>query len=195
MAPCSERCSRCRRPDCGSGRLRSVSRSVFVVDPPPLSNRRLCAGVVYFTECPQQPNIPNVLLGLALITLIMAPFFNLPCDRHAAQPQENPRGFKRRLMGLSGLFVFIWILLGTFSPYDLKAPTPSVHNTLWLFSVYQPNYDPAAAGGLYCNWNLYAFAFWNAVYETFAIGWMLARLCKGMLIYAVMTPAATSTDF
>ncbi|PWA28784.1 hypothetical protein CCH79_00012906, partial [Gambusia affinis] len=90
-------------------------------------------------DCPQQPNIPNYLLGLALIPLLMIPFVTLPGD-------------------------------------------------VWVFSVYQPNYDPSAADGFYCNKTLYTFAFWNAVFETFGFGVLLAKFCKGMLCYVIMSP-------
>uniref|UniRef100_A0A3B3TMQ9 Uncharacterized protein n=1 Tax=Poecilia latipinna TaxID=48699 RepID=A0A3B3TMQ9_9TELE len=126
--------------------------------------------VVYFRDCPQQPNIPNYLLGLALIALLMIPFVTLPCESYAAQPREHPRGFKACMAGFVVLFIFVWFLLGA----------------VWVFSVYQPNYDPSAADGLYCNKTLYTFAFWNAVLETFGLGALLAKFCKGMLCYVNM---------
>ncbi|XP_049923286.1 transmembrane protein 272-like [Epinephelus moara] len=126
---------------------------------------RVAFGAVYFKDCPQQPNIPNYLLGLALAQLLMIPFVTLPCESHAAQPQEQPKGFKACLQCLIALFIFVWILAGD----------------VWVFSVYQPNYDPAAADGVYCDKTLYTFAFWNAVWETFAIFILLARLCTGLV--------------
>ncbi|KAM4714748.1 transmembrane protein 272-like [Anableps anableps] len=142
-----------------------------------LTVARVIFGVVYFNDCPQQPNIPNYLLGLALIPLLMIPFVTLPCESYAAQPREHPRGFKACMGGLMGLLIFIWCLSGG----------------VWVFSVYQPNYDPSAADGLYCNKNLYTFAFWNAVLETFGFGVLLAKFCKGMLCYVNMSPV--NTDF
>ncbi|XP_037614366.1 transmembrane protein 272-like [Sebastes umbrosus] len=136
-------------------------------------------GVVYFKDCPQQPNIPNYLLGMAFVRLLMVPFVTLPCESDAAQPQEHPRGFKACLLCLISLFFFTWILAGD----------------VWVFSVYQPNYDPEAADGLYCNKTLYTFAFWNAVWETFVVCVFLSRLCKGLLCYVMMSPAPTDRDF
>lgn len=66
---------------------------------------------------------------------------------------------------------------------------------VWVFSVYQPNYDPAAADGRYCNKNLYTFAFWNAVYETFAMFVVVAKFLKGMMCYVVMNPAPANRAF
>ncbi|MED6237107.1 hypothetical protein ATANTOWER_019063 [Ataeniobius toweri] len=138
---------------------------------------RVIFGVVYFRDCPQQPNIPNYLLGLALISLLMIPFVTLPCETYAAQPREHPRGFKACMVCLMGLFIFTWSLLGV----------------VWVFSVYQPNYDPSATDGLYCNKTLYTFAFWNVVLETFGFGVFLAKFCKGMLCYVNMSPV--NSDF
>ncbi|KAM6894336.1 transmembrane protein 272-like [Lycodopsis pacificus] len=140
---------------------------------------RVIFGVVYLKDCPQQPNIPNYLLGLALIWLLMIPFVTLPCESDAAQPQELPRGFKACLLCSLGLSLCSWILAGD----------------VWVFSVYQPNYDPAAADGLYCNKTLYTFAFWNAVWETFVISVHLARRCKTLMCYVMMSPVPTSRDF
>ena len=66
---------------------------------------------------------------------------------------------------------------------------------VWVFSVYQPNYDPTAADGLYCNKTLYTFAFWTAVWETFVICVMLANLCKGLLCCVMMSPVPANRDF
>ncbi|XP_027893941.1 uncharacterized protein LOC114157285 isoform X1 [Xiphophorus couchianus] len=137
-----------------------------------LTVTRVTFGIVYFRDCPQQPNIPNYLLGLALIPLLMIPFVTLPCESYGAQTRERPRGFKACMEGFIGLFIFIWSLLGD----------------VWVFSVYQPNYDPSAADGLYCNKTLYTFAFWNAIFETFGFGVLLAKFCKGMLCYVNMSP-------
>ncbi|XP_041821426.1 transmembrane protein 272-like isoform X2 [Chelmon rostratus] len=144
-----------------------------------LTLARVIYGVAYFNECPQQPNIPNYLLGLALIPLLMIPFVTLPCESEAAQPQEHPKGLKACLLCLIGLFIFMWNLAGG----------------VLVFSVYQPNYDPTAADGLYCDKTLYTFAFWNAVWETLGICFHLAKLCKGLLCCVMVNPAPANGDF
>uniref|UniRef100_A0A3Q3WNL9 Uncharacterized protein n=1 Tax=Mola mola TaxID=94237 RepID=A0A3Q3WNL9_MOLML len=125
----------------------------------------LHSGLVYFRDCPQQPNIPNYLLGLALWPLLMIPFVALPCERNAAWTQGRPRGLRVCLMLLICLCILLWILAGD----------------VWVFSVYQPNYDPAAADGLYCDKTLYTFAFWTAVWETCSLGFSLTQICRGWL--------------
>lgn len=59
---------------------------------------------------------------------------------------------------------------------------------VWVFAIYQPNYDPSAADGLYCNKTLYTFAFWNAIVETFGFVVILAKLCKGLVCYVNLSP-------
>uniref|UniRef100_A0A3B5KR42 Uncharacterized protein n=1 Tax=Xiphophorus couchianus TaxID=32473 RepID=A0A3B5KR42_9TELE len=59
---------------------------------------------------------------------------------------------------------------------------------VWVFAIYQPNYDPSVADGLYCNKTLYTFAFWNAIVETFGFVVILAKLCKGLVCYVNLSP-------
>lgn len=66
---------------------------------------------------------------------------------------------------------------------------------VWVFSVYQPNYDPAAVSGLYCNKHLYTFAFWNAVFETWAIFYFVTSAFKVLLCHVRMNPAPADTAF
>lgn len=66
---------------------------------------------------------------------------------------------------------------------------------VWVFSVYQPNYDPAAVSGRYCNKNLYMFAFWNAVFETWGIFYFVTCTLKVLLCYVWMNPAPAATAF
>ncbi|XP_056882975.1 zgc:103586 isoform X1 [Takifugu flavidus] len=160
----------------------------FHVGPPPPTPQRLSVGktvmvtlftlmrvsfgVVYFHECPQHPNIPNYLLGLAMMTLLMIPFVTFPCESFA--PQEPPRGLKLCLLPLLGLFMLVWALAGA----------------VFVFSAYQPNYDPTAADGLYCNKNLYTFSFWNAVLDMFSLGSILAKNCRSVLVSVSISPTA-----
>ncbi|KAM4565053.1 transmembrane protein 272-like [Fundulus diaphanus] len=134
---------------------------------------RVIFGLVYFQDCPLQPNIPKSLLGMTFCHLLMILFETIKWENDAARH----RGFKVCLQFFLGLFVIIWVSLGV----------------VWVFSIYQPNYDPSAADGLYCNKTLYTFAFWNAVLEMFGFGVLLVRLCKGLLFYVTLSPV--ETDF
>lgn len=92
---------------------------------------RFFTGVAYFHDCPQHPNIPNYLLGLAMMTLLMIPFVTFPCESFA--PREHPRGFKLCLLLLISLANFILGLAGRDFP----------HNTFFLgFLFWFPDVTP-----------------------------------------------------
>ncbi|KAM9424144.1 transmembrane protein 272-like isoform 1-T1 [Pholidichthys leucotaenia] len=135
-----------------------------------LALARVIFGTVYFRDCPQQPYIPIYLLGMALGAMWRLGLVTFPSVRH--RPREL-RGFRAFLTCLLDLYISIMFLAGTW----------------WVFSVYQPNYDPTAADGLYCNKTLYTFAFWNVVFEIFGLAVAVVTVCKGMLCYVIMTPA------
>ncbi|XP_043953204.1 transmembrane protein 272-like [Gambusia affinis] len=151
------------RPPPTPPRLLATATVIQVV----LTAARVIFGLVYFQDCPQQPNIPKYLLGIALFPLLAALL-----TKDAARPQERPSCLKACLRCFLCLFMFAWLLLGA----------------VWVFAVYQPNYDPFAADGLYCNKTLYTFAFWNAVLETFGFVAILAKLCKGLVCYVNLSP-------
>ena len=65
---------------------------------------------------------------------------------------------------------------------------------MWVFSVYQPNYNAAAADGLYCNKTLYTFAFWTAVWETCSIVFSLCHICRGWLCKISIQPAPVGSN-
>lgn len=76
------------------------------------SRRHLSAGVVFLNDCPQQPNIPNFLLGLALASLLLIPFVTFSCESDAALPQQHPSASKVCLLWLITLFIITWIVAG-----------------------------------------------------------------------------------
>ncbi|XP_026209282.1 transmembrane protein 272 isoform X2 [Anabas testudineus] len=140
---------------------------------------RVIFGVVFLNDCPQQPNIPNFLLGLALASLLLIPFVTFSCESDAALPQQHPSASKVCLLWLITLFIITWIVAGD----------------VWVFSIYQPNYDPTAGDGLYCNKTLYTFAFWNALWETFSFWVVLGKFFKGLMCGVIMIPAPRDGDF
>lgn len=129
LTPCSCSHSRMGFPNPGPNHLRSVCSSLNAMATLPpssgpstvlslCSRHHLSTGVVYFKDCPQQPNIPNYLLGLALIPLLMIPFVTLPCEMDAARPQEQPRGFRACVPCLISLLNSAWILAGKDEKYQ-----------------------------------------------------------------------------
>lgn len=61
--------------------------------------------VSYFKYCLQQPNIPNYLLGLVLISLLTHPFFTRAFQSRLHRPSRPPKC----LLSLLG---FTWLLAG-----------------------------------------------------------------------------------
>lgn len=145
----------------------------------------------------------------------MIPFVTFPCESFA--PQEPPRGLKFCLLPLLGLFMLVWALAGRDSPHTALLPpwfsfvNPDITvftvaggeqirsltldlcplpGAVFVFSAYQPNYDPTAADGLYCNKNLYTFSFWNAVLDMFSVGSILAKNCRSVLVSVSISPTA-----
>ncbi|XP_075884470.1 uncharacterized protein LOC142889540 isoform X4 [Nelusetta ayraudi] len=85
-----------------------------------LNVSRLYFGVSYFKDCPQQPNIPNYLLGLVLISLLTHPLFTTAFGRRSRHPPQPPSCFKSCLKCLLSLVGITWLLAGmeTFSKKD-----------------------------------------------------------------------------
>uniref|UniRef100_A0A4W5NRD6 Uncharacterized protein n=1 Tax=Hucho hucho TaxID=62062 RepID=A0A4W5NRD6_9TELE len=125
---------------------------------------RISIGVVYKNDCPQQPYIPSYLLVMAIFNLIMTTWMSFPWDPEGRGQQTPKSCICVSLQFLLALAVFCWIIAGN----------------VWIFSIYQPNYDPTRSDGKYCNKTLYTFAFWNAMLETLVLGAMLANCCKGL---------------
>lgn len=107
---------------------RNPQHSTTIFSPP---------GVSYFNDCPQQPHIPNYLLGLALITLLTVPFFTLPWESSPARPHDPPKSFESCLMCLISLFSITWLVAGmkniTNGPNIIKSH--SLFSPLDLFTV------------------------------------------------------------
>ncbi|KAM9424145.1 uncharacterized protein KZ484_008866 isoform 2-T2 [Pholidichthys leucotaenia] len=127
-------------------------------------------GTVWRFDVNPSPPTQLQLPGMALGAMWRLGLVTFPSVRH--RPREL-RGFRAFLTCLLDLYISIMFLAGTW----------------WVFSVYQPNYDPTAADGLYCNKTLYTFAFWNVVFEIFGLAVAVVTVCKGMLCYVIMTPA------
>ncbi|KAK6320617.1 hypothetical protein J4Q44_G00097240 [Coregonus suidteri] len=142
---------------------------------------RIIIGVMYKNDCPQQPYIPSYLQEMAIFNLIMTTWMSFHWDPERSGQQQTLRscicGSLQLLLALSG---FCWIIAGN----------------VWIFSVYQPNYDPTRSDGQYCNKTLYTFAFWNAVLETLVLGAMLVNCCKGLFCGVLLNgPPQPDRDF
>uniref|UniRef100_A0A672K0K6 Uncharacterized protein n=1 Tax=Sinocyclocheilus grahami TaxID=75366 RepID=A0A672K0K6_SINGR len=49
--------------------------------------------------------------------------------------------------------------------------------SVWVYSIYPPNYNQAVAGDVYCNKTLYLFAFWTTTLGYILLGLALLFGC------------------
>ncbi|KAM3591308.1 uncharacterized protein V6R79_026439 [Siganus canaliculatus] len=101
-----------------------------------LSVAEITVGALYLDECPREPYIPIYLMVLGIFDLTDLLFY-------ARKPEDN-----------SACKIFQIV-------FSLAHVSWFIAGNVWIYSIYQPNYnkDPASTD-LYCNKNLYLFAFW-----------------------------------
>ena len=94
----------------------------------------LVVGILKKDDCPIQQNVPLYLIVAGAIGIIskVLPFINRKLDWCLLD----------LLVSVSYLFEFIWVILGS----------------VWIYSIYKPNFNPAA--GDYCNETAYLLGFW-----------------------------------
>ncbi|KAK4881131.1 hypothetical protein RN001_004450 [Aquatica leii] len=108
----------------------SVSLVVFLC----LNIAMLVVGILRKDDCPIQNKIPLYLLVAGAVGLMskILPFINRKFDFCCVDV----------LVSLLYLFEFVWIILGS----------------VWIYSIYPPNFDPSA--GEFCNKTVYLLSFW-----------------------------------
>ncbi|KAF5304274.1 hypothetical protein FQA39_LY09801 [Lamprigera yunnana] len=94
----------------------------------------LAVGVIKKDDCPIQDKIPLYLIVAGSVGLLskLLPFINRNLEWCLLDV----------LISVLYLFEFIWIILGS----------------VWIYSIYQPNFDPSA--GEYCDKSTYSMGFW-----------------------------------
>ncbi|KAK4881134.1 hypothetical protein RN001_004453 [Aquatica leii] len=108
----------------------SVSLAVLLC----LNITMLVIGILQKDDCPIQNKIPLYLLVAGAVGLLskILPFINRKFDFYYVDV----------LVLLLYLFEFMWIVLGS----------------IWVNSIYPPNFDPSAEE--FCNKTVYLFSFW-----------------------------------
>ncbi|XP_056611603.1 transmembrane protein 272-like [Triplophysa dalaica] len=117
---------------------------------------QIAIGAVYLQDCPRQHYIPIYLLVSGVFGVFLGLLTCLPC---AKETEEEGPNKLRNICGLwnslVSAFIFCWVICGS----------------VWIYSIYPPNYNQTLAGDLYCNKTLYLFAFW-----TTTLGYILLAL-------------------
>uniref|UniRef100_UPI0037E7121C transmembrane protein 272-like n=1 Tax=Semicossyphus pulcher TaxID=241346 RepID=UPI0037E7121C len=100
----------------------------------------LVIGAIYLYDCPAQHYIPIYLLVMGVVTLMQHMLLFCPYTARFAS--------SKAWISLIVLFLFCWFITGN----------------VWIFSIYEPNYNKTAAPiNAYCNKTLYLFAYWITI--------------------------------
>ncbi|XP_037402415.1 transmembrane protein 272-like [Pygocentrus nattereri] len=122
-----------------------------------LSIAQIAMGAVYLQECPKQHYIPIYLLVCGVFSTILTLLSCLPCNKYQGM---NLCCYVWN--GLVSAFMFCWFISGS----------------MWIYSIYPPNYNSTVLGEPYCNKSLYLFAFWTTTLTyIFLAGLLLAACC------------------
>lgn len=131
---------------------------------------QIAIGAMYMDSCPRQPYIPIYLVVVGSFGLLLNLLSCLPC---AKQSEEDlPATLLNRICStwnsLTSLFLFCWFIAGN----------------VWIYSIYEPNYDPIAAE-LYCDKTLYLFAFWTTTLVYILLGLFMFAGCCMLICFCI----------
>ncbi|KAG7464635.1 hypothetical protein MATL_G00167680 [Megalops atlanticus] len=110
-------------------------------------------GTMHLSDCPQQPYIP-IYLGVGGLVMVLAQLPYLSCCKQRVEGKPE----LHTLLTVCKVLLFL-ILIGWF-----------LAGSVWIYSIYPPNYDPSAK--VYCAKTLYLLAFWlmNVCYICIGLG-------------------------
>ncbi|XP_062849300.1 transmembrane protein 272-like isoform X2 [Trichomycterus rosablanca] len=132
-------------------------------------------GAIYLKECPQQKYIPVYLLVCGVFSVIMALLTCLPCNQDSVRLKFLCSAWN----SLVSMFLFCWFITGS----------------VWIYSIYPPNYNSTVAAVPYCNKTLYQFAFWTttAVYIALAVI-LVGGCCCCLICLCISKPEEEPTE-
>ncbi|XP_051576448.1 transmembrane protein 272-like isoform X2 [Myxocyprinus asiaticus] len=129
-----------------------ISKLLFMAIP----IAQIAIGAVYLQECPQQHYIPIYVLVCGVFGVFLALLSCLPCATETEEGGPNVLNLICTVWNaLVSTFIFCWVISGS----------------VWIYTIYPPNYNQTLAGVPYCNKTLYLFAFW-----TTTLGYILLAL-------------------
>ncbi|XP_042615626.1 transmembrane protein 272-like isoform X2 [Cyprinus carpio] len=117
---------------------------------------QIAIGAVYLKDCPQQHYIPVYVLVCGVFSALLALLSCLPCARQTEEVggQTTLGRICNVWNGLVSTFLFCWMISGS----------------VWVYSIYPPNYNQTLARDSYCNKTLYLFAFWTTTLAYILLG-------------------------
>ncbi|XP_055053876.2 transmembrane protein 272 [Misgurnus anguillicaudatus] len=117
---------------------------------------QIAIGSVYLNDCPKQNYIPIYVLVCGVFGVVLGLLACLPCARDTNEGGHPILSLLCSVWnGLVCTFLFCWLISGS----------------VWIYSIYPPNYNQTMTADLYCNKTLYLFAFW-----TTTVGYILLAL-------------------
>ncbi|XP_065104601.1 transmembrane protein 272-like [Paramisgurnus dabryanus] len=111
---------------------------------------QIAIGSVYLNDCPKQNYIPIYVLVCGVFGVVLS---LLACQGEGGHSTLSL--LCSLWNALVCTFLFCWLISGS----------------VWIYSIYPPNYNQTMTGDLYCNKTLYLFAFW-----TTTVGYILLAL-------------------
>ncbi|XP_052458442.1 transmembrane protein 272 isoform X1 [Carassius gibelio] len=125
---------------------------------------QIAIGAVYLKDCTQQHYIPVYVLVCGVFSVFLALLSCLPCSRETEVEggQTTLGRISRVWNALVSIFLFCWMISGS----------------VWIYSIYPPNYNQTLARGPYCNKTLYLFAFWTTTLAYILLGVALFIGCS-----------------
>uniref|UniRef100_A0A8C2EFI3 Uncharacterized protein n=1 Tax=Cyprinus carpio TaxID=7962 RepID=A0A8C2EFI3_CYPCA len=107
-------------------------------------------GAIYLQDCPQQDYIPVYVLVCGVFSVFLALLSCLVTEQ----------GSHTALSHIRAVFSNILFI-----------------GSVWIYSIYPPNYNQTLAGVPYCNKTLYLFAFWTTTLGYIFLGGALLIGC------------------
>ncbi|KAB0797239.1 hypothetical protein PPYR_08233 [Photinus pyralis] len=116
-----------------------------------LNTVMLCVGIITAQDCPINPKIPIYLAVAGAVGIVskLLPFINYKLQLNVLQ----------WIAYLLYVFEFAWMIAGS----------------VWIYSIYQPNYHPSE--GPHCDKTAYLLAFWLLTINYIYIGLTILFTC------------------
>ncbi|XP_072544680.1 transmembrane protein 272-like [Salminus brasiliensis] len=133
---------------------------------------QIAMGVVYLNECPKQHYIPLYLVVCGVFSTVRSLLSCLPCNKKEEDGSSSGLNILCNVWnGLVFAFMFCWFISGS----------------VWIYSIYPPNYNSTMPGEPYCNKTLYLFAFWTTTVTYIILAGLLVAVCCALICVCVCT--------
>jgi hypothetical protein len=137
----------------------------FVVCAGGLYLAMIVIGAIYLNDCTLNDKIPIwlIVMGVFGVLKLLVDHRNLiPVGNCRNQTEEQmAKSHVGKIATLLTLFHFAWIITGN----------------VWVFELYEPNYEPNDSDTKYCNQTVYLFAFWVMVSMYIIMGIFIGLTC------------------